>query len=147
MLVSASHHAVSREQWRLLRASRHAAACHAGENPRTLAADVAPYPTLIDLAATAHLKPEDAAELLARQTQAIAAHAPRPRTLVVVGGDTLLALCQALGASGLQSEVALDRSGWGCARMVGGRWDGLVCHTRSGAFGGPQDLIEVIESV
>ena len=88
-----------------------------------------------------------AATLLHAQSRAIAAHAPRPRTLVVVGGDTLLALCQALGATGLQSEVALPRAGWGCARMLGGRWDGLVCHTRSGAFGGPQDLLEVLACV
>lgn len=146
MLVSASHHAVSREQWRVLRAAR-GAECHAGEDPSSLHTDASHYPRLIDLSATRHLQPEDAAALLQSQARAIAAQAPRPRTLVVVGGDTLLALCHALGATGLQSEVALDRPGWGCARMVGGRWDGLVCHTRSGAFGGPQDLLEVLASV
>ncbi len=146
MLVSASHHPVSREQWRVLRAA-HGDRCHAGENPRTLQVDAAHYPALIDLSATERITPEQATALLHTQTQAIAAHAPRPRTLVVVGGDTLLALCQALGATGLQSEVALERPGWGCARMVGGRWDGLVCHTRSGAFGGPQDLQEVLACV
>lgn len=146
MLVSASHHAVSREQWRVLRAAR-GAECHAGEDPSSLHTDASHYARLIDLSATRHLQPEEAAALLHAQAQAIAAHAPRPRTLVVVGGDTLLALCHALGATGLQSEVALDRPGWGCARMLGGRWDGLVCHTRSGAFGGPQDLLEVLASV
>ena len=146
MLVSASHHPVSREQWHVLRAAR-GAQCHAGEDPRTLEVDAARYPTLIDLSAAERITPEQAAALLHTQAQAIAAHAPRPRTLVVVGGDTLLALCHALGATGLQSEVALNRPGWGCARMVGGRWDGLVCHTRSGAFGGPQDLLEVLASV
>jgi uncharacterized protein YgbK (DUF1537 family) len=146
MLVSASHHPVSREQWRVLRTAR-AADCHAGENPHSLQADASHYPALIDLSATERITPEQAAALLHAQTQAIAAHAPRPRTLVVVGGDTLLSLCQALGASGLQSEVALSRPGWGCARMVGGHWDGLVCHTRSGAFGGPQDLLQVLTCV
>lgn len=146
MLVSASHHPVSREQWRVLRAAR-AADCLAGEDPQTLHANAAYDRPLIDLSAAERITPEQAATLLEAQTQAIAAHAPRPRTLVVVGGDTLLSLCQALGASGLQSEVALSRPGWGCARMVGGRWDGLVCHTRSGAFGGPQDLLQVLASV
>lgn len=146
MLVSASHHPVSREQWGVLRAAR-AADGHAGENLQSLQADAAHYPRLIDLAATGRLSPGQAANLLHAQTQAIAIHAPRPRTLVVVGGDTLLSLCHALGATGLQSEVALDRPGWGCARMLGGRWAGLVCHTRSGAFGGPQDLLEVLASV
>ena len=146
MLVSASHHPVSREQWHVLRAA-HGERCHAGEDPRTLQADAGHYPALIDLSAAERITPEQAAALLHTQTQAIATHAPRPRTLVVVGGDTLLALCQALGATGLQSEVALDRPGWGCARMVGGRWDGLMCHTRSGAFGGPQDLQDVLACV
>ncbi|MFM7000017.1 MAG: four-carbon acid sugar kinase family protein [Limnohabitans sp.] len=146
MLVSASHHPVSREQWRVLRA-RHGDLCHAGEDPRTLHADAHRYPALIDLMASQPLTPEEATALLHAQTCMIAAHAPRPRALVVVGGDTLLALCQALGATGLQSEVALDRPGWGCARMLGGRWDGLVCHTRSGAFGDQQDLLEVLSSL
>ena len=146
MLVSASHHAVSRAQWQVLREAR-PDQCHAGEDPRSLQVDAAHYPTLIDLCAHGQLTHQQAAALLHAQAQAIAAHAPRPRTLVVVGGDTLLALCQALGATGLQSEVALNRPGWGCARMVGGRWDGLVCHTRSGAFGGPQDLLDVLASV
>ena len=146
MLVSASHHPVSREQWRVLREA-HGERCHAGEDPRTLQVDAAHYPALIDLSARQHIAPETAAALLQAQAQAIAAHAPRPHTLVVVGGDTLLALCRALGATGLQSQVALDRAGWGCARMLGGRWDGLVCHTRSGAFGGPQDLLQVLASV
>ncbi len=146
MLVSASHHPVSREQWKVLRAAR-AADCHAGENPSALQGDAVRYPALIDLAATQTLSPVQAATLLHAQTRAIAAHAPRPRTLVVVGGDTLLALCQALGATSLESAAPLERPGWGCARMRGGRWDGLVCHTRSGAFGGPQDLLQVLASV
>jgi uncharacterized protein YgbK (DUF1537 family) len=146
MLVSASHHPVSRAQWRELR-DAHASRCHAGEDPDSLQVDAARYPALIDLSASERITAEQAAALLDAQMQAIALHAPRPRTLVVVGGDTLLALCQALGATGLQSEVALPRAGWGCARMLGGRWDGLVCHTRSGAFGGPQDLLEVLACV
>jgi D-threonate/D-erythronate kinase len=146
MLVSASHHPVSREQWRVLRA-RHGDFCHAGEDPRTLHADGNRYPALIDLMASKRLTTEEATALLRAQTHMIAAHAPRPGTLVVVGGDTLLALCQATGATGLQSEVALDRPGWGCARMLGGRWDGVVCHTRSGAFGNQQDLLDVLASL
>ncbi|MEY5100440.1 MAG: hypothetical protein RJA36_3159 [Pseudomonadota bacterium] len=147
MLISASHHAVSREQWQLLRDSPWGSACHRGDDPRSLEVDQGGYPRLIDLSAPQRLEPAEAAGLLERQTQAIARHAPRPRTLVVVGGDTLLALCRALGATGLQSWVPLERAGWGCARLVGGRWDGLVCHTRSGAFGGPRDLVEVLDSV
>ena len=146
MLISASHHPVSREQWRVLRSARGAHCLHA-QDPRSLDTAEADYPMLIDLSSAERLSAAQASRLLQAQTRAIAAHAPRPRTLVVVGGDTLLALCQALGATALRSGVALQRPGWGCAQLVGGRWDGLVCHTRSGAFGGPQDLLEVIESV
>ena len=64
---------------------------------------------------------------------------------MVVGGDTLLALCRALGANSLVSETALARTGWGCARLSGGAWDGVLCHTRSGAFGNENDLFEVMK--
>jgi uncharacterized protein YgbK (DUF1537 family) len=146
MLVSASHHPVSRAQWRALR-DTDIQRCHSGEDPRSLEVDAALYPTLIDLSASTPITAEQAAALLHAQAQAIAAHAPRPRTLVVVGGDTLLAMCRALGATGLQSEEALERPGWGCARMLGGRWDGVVCHTRSGAFGNRMDLVDVLRSL
>lgn len=146
MLLSASHHPVTRAQWRALRA-REGQRCHAGEDPSTLAVDAAAYPALIDLSASTPITGAQAATLLHSQMQVLAAHAPRPRTLVVVGGDTLLALCRALGATALQSEVALDRPGWGCARLLGGRWAGLVCHTRSGAFGDSMDLVDVLARV
>lgn len=147
MLVSASHHPVSREQWRVLRASRWADECHAGAEPESLRQAGEGYPRLIDLSPQEMISAEEAAALLERQAGLIAECAPRPGALVVVGGDTLLAMCRALGASGLVSEIAMDRAGWGCARMVGGRWDGVVCHTRSGAFGGAGDLVEVLGSV
>lgn len=145
MLVSASHHAVSRAQWRRLRDSAWGPACHAGVETVGWAEASPDQPLLLDLCAPQPLSPEQAASLLARQAATIAQHGARPHTLVVVGGDTLLALCQALGAQGLQSATPLARSGWGCARMLGGRWDGVLCHSRSGAFGPENDLLEVIE--
>lgn len=147
MLVSASHHPVSREQWRVLAGSPRGGACHRGDDPASLAHPLRDYPGLIDLSAPEVLTPAEAASLLALQAEAIAAHAPRPRTLVVVGGDTFLALCHALGARGLRSGQPLARPGWGCAHLVGGRWDGLACHTRSGAFGTPTDLVEVLDAL
>ncbi|WP_066334073.1 four-carbon acid sugar kinase family protein [Azohydromonas lata] len=147
MLVSASHHPVSREQWRVLRASRWADECHAGAKPETLRRAAEGYPRLIDLSPQEMITADQAAALLERQAALIAENAPRPGALVIVGGDTLLAMCRALGASGLVSETAMDRAGWGCARMVGGKWDGVVCHTRSGAFGGAEDLLQVIEGI
>lgn len=144
MLLSASHHAVSRGQWQRLRESPWARHCHAGVDTVGWAQSGPGHPLLLDLCAAEPLSPEQAARLLARQVATIALHAPPPHTVVVVGGDTLLALCQALGARGLQSGTPLKRSGWGCARMVGGRWDGVLCHSRSGAFGHERDLMEVL---
>ena len=144
MLVSASHHAVTRGQWRVLQGSSWAADCRQANDLTRMLQQDATRPKLIDLSAQEPLTPAQAAALLAHQVQLIAHSAPRPRTLVVVGGDTLLALCQALGASALRSDTPLARAGWGCARMVGGRWDGLVCHTRSGAFGEADDLLDVL---
>ena len=144
LLVSASHHAVTREQWRVLRESSLSASCVSGEDPRSLKFEATDRPLLIDLSSTEQLSPSAAARLLRDQCLTIARQAPRPRTLVVVGGDTLLALCQALGASSLTSDTAMDRPGWGCARLSGGVWDGVMCHTRSGAFGSAQDLLEVV---
>ena len=146
MLISASHHAVTAEQWGVLQQSRWAPLCFHAQDPCSLEAPGEPYPVFIDLSAAMPLTPTQAAYLLAQQVARIAQHAPRPSILVVIGGDTLLALCQALGATGLRSERPLSRPGWGCAQMLGGRWDGLVCHTRSGAFGTSQDLLQVIDS-
>lgn len=145
LLVSASHHAVTRGQWQMLRQSAWAGACQRVDDVALWAADAPAL--LLDLAAQATLSPEAAAALLAQQVATIASHAARPRCLVVIGGDTLLALCRALGAQGLTSGQPLGRPGWGCARMRGGRWDGLVCHTRSGAFGGPDDVLQVLNQL
>lgn len=145
MLISASYQQVSQTQWKVLRNSPRAQQCHQGEDPASLVRVGPSYPHLIDLSASRWMAHGDASALLAEQAQAIAQNAPRPRTLVVVGGDTLLALCRATGAQSLLTETPLDRLGWGAARLVGGRWDGLVCHTRSGAFGGPTDLSDVLD--
>jgi uncharacterized protein YgbK (DUF1537 family) len=144
VFVSASHHTVTREQWRVLRSSSFPAMYFSGEDLHTLNSGSINHPLLIDLSSEAPLSAAQAATLLRAQCRVIADYVSRPRALVVVGGDTLLALCRALGANSLISETALDRSGWGCARLSGGAWDGLVCHTRSGAFGAANDLLEVM---
>lgn len=120
LVLSASRHPVLREQWRQLPASD-------------------AHTELIDLA---EVQPLSAAQAQARLTQRLDAlvstHA-RPAALVVVGGDTLLALCQAASVRSLQAGASA-RAGWGRARLVGGPWHGLICYSRSGAFGPPDDL-------
>jgi len=68
---------------------------------------------------------------------------PKPAQLIVVGGDTLLGLCRAARVEALLTRPSI-RSGWGCARLKGGIWDGVPCYSRSGAFGGADDLFEMI---
>ena len=66
-----------------------------------------------------------------------------PLANLVVGGDTLLGLCRAAGVQALLAQPAV-RPGWGCARLQGGAWDGVPCYSRSGAFGGADDLLAMI---
>ncbi|MDO9143790.1 four-carbon acid sugar kinase family protein [Rhodoferax sp.] len=94
---------------------------------------------LLDLAEAQPLEPAEAQARLTQRMHTLVATQPRPDALVVVGGDTLLALCRACGVRGLQAGAS-PRAGWGRARLVGGLWDGLHCYSRSGAFGPPDDL-------
>lgn len=63
-----------------------------------------------------------------------------PATLLVSGGETLQALCRALGAQKLvvTGEVS---PGIPLSHMVGGRFDGVTVISKSGAFGAP-DLFQ-----
>ena len=130
LLVSASHHAVVRRQWARLQS-------HGGAD-----LDL----RCVDLSAPGRLDPEAAAAALAAQTQALVEGSARPGTLVVIGGDTLRALCRAAGTDALLARAA-PRPGWGQAQLVGGRWDGLRCHSRSGAFGSDDDLVETLRAI
>lgn len=158
VIVGASHHPVVRGQWARLR--DHLAAVPGSVAPivvregepqaleaawRALAAGGAGLAAL-ELAPTAALSREEAVTLLAAQMGAFVAQAARPAQLLVLGGDTLLALCRAAGATSLRTAPA-RRPGWGSARLVGGPWDGLRCHTRSGAFGDPEDLWAMLQTL
>jgi hypothetical protein len=154
-LVSASWHPVSRTQWARLTQVWPAAPTVRGGDRSALSAllqqlDREPptsAPVLLDLSAKDALTADAAARHLTEQVALLAAAASAPRTLVVVGGDTLWALCQASGAQSLLSAVTLERPGWGSATLQGGCWHGLRCHTRSGAFGGVDDLDQVLRQV
>lgn len=120
LVLSASRHPVLREQWRQLPASDS-------------------HTELIDLTEVQPLSAAQAQARLAQRLEALVSTHARPAALVVVGGDTLLALCQAAGVRSLQAGASA-RAGWGRARLVGGPWHGLICYSRSGAFGPPDDL-------
>lgn len=149
LMLGASHHAVVRLQWERLRARwpsaltvvqgderQFEAACMAMEIPFGVAA--------LELSPAHTLTQEAAAALLKRQMAAVVSQARKPSTLLVVGGDSLLSICRATGVERLQTLPA-ERAGWGHARLVGGRWDQVAFHSRSGAFGGDCDLADMLE--
>ncbi len=95
------------------------------------------------LAPSTPLAADAAAAHLAQSCRALVDAAPAPSLLVVVGGDTLLALCRAANARRLIAGSS-PRPGWGMATLVGGRWNGVRCLSRSGAFGDDADLLTLL---
>lgn len=104
------------------------------------------HTAVVDLADAQPLEPAVAQARLTQRMHALVATQPCPDALMVVGGDTLLALCRATGVRSLQAGVS-PRAGWGHAHLVGGLWDGLSCYSRSGAFGPPDDLCALLAAV
>lgn len=151
LMLGASHHAVVRRQWAHLRAQApDAVLVREGDDHEFASACqrmAAPYgQALLELSPLRSLTPAQAAELLQAQLATLVLRIAPPGTLLVIGGDTLLAVCRATGVEHLQTQPA-RRAGWGCAQLVGGRWSGVVCHSRSGAFGDEADLSEMLRAV
>lgn len=148
LMLGASHHPVVRRQWRRLREAwpdavtvregsdaDFAAACSKLQGDFDVAA--------LELSPCRPLTGPEAATLLHEQLAELVRRIRQPSTLLVVGGDTLLGLCRATGVQSL-STLPASRASWGCARLVGGVWDGLTCHSRSGAFGDDGDLDDML---
>ncbi len=140
VLVSASHHPVFRQQWeRLCSASKpQALVNHASVLEIARALDLVNQgvsSAWFDLSPIEKLNSVRAAQRLHTQMAQLTAGLPKPKQLIVVGGDTLLGLCRAAGVDALLAQASV-RNGWGCARFLGGIWDGVPCYSRSGAFGG-----------
>lgn len=151
LMLGASHHAVVRRQWAHLRAQRPDAVRvregDAAEFSSACQRLAAPFgQALLELSPLQSLTPTQAVELLQAQLATLVQRIAPPSTLLVIGGDTLLAICRATGVQHLQTQPA-RRAGWGCAQLVGGRWSGVVCHSRSGAFGDDSDLSEMLRAV
>ena len=80
----------------------------------------------------------EAARRIAREMTTLIAALEPPGTLIVAGGETLKAVCLALGAHALE---VTGRIVPGLPRSVlqGGRWAGVDIISKSGAFG-PSEL-------
>lgn len=89
---------------------------------------------LASLALPEGIAREAAAARIAAAFAGVIDRIPQPGTLLVAGGETLKALCLALGVTRLdvtgQIIPGLPRS-----TLRGGRWDGLAVVSKSGAFG------------
>ncbi|NDY92497.1 four-carbon acid sugar kinase family protein [Ideonella livida] len=153
-VVGASHQAIARAQWDRAQAAWPQALTVRHGQPQALAQACAvlrnaaaggPGPVLIDLAPLHPLTAAEAATLLHTQVAALTA-LPPPARLLVLGGDTALALARATGVQAMVSGLP-GRPGWGQARWQGGRWHGLLMDCRSGAFGAEDDLCRALEVV
>lgn len=71
------------------------------------------------------------------------ARGSRPASAAVVGGETLMLLCRALGASALQ-VVGEVEPGVAISRLVGGAWPDVPVVSKSGGFGDPGLLTRVL---
>ncbi len=145
VLISASFQPVFREQWALLRAGRSVTAiAEAGDTTRIAniieMTRAGAREAWFDLSPRETVAQSEAMRRLDMDTRLLVEKLPVPGQLVVVGGDTLLGLCRASGAEGLLAYPSI-RQGWGCARLMGGVWDGVPCYSRSGAFGAADDLV------
>jgi len=145
VLVSASFQPIFREQWSSLRTNSFVqAVAEAGDAAQIGAAiELARNgagEAWFDLSPRETISAEQATTRLESTTKMLVERLPKPGQLVVVGGDTLLGLCRACGARGLLAHPSI-RQGWGCARIMGGVWDGVPCYSRSGAFGTADDLV------
>ncbi len=148
ILLTASHHPVLKEQWKLLCAEfkPQALAQYASASEVTMALNAVQKgakSAWFDLSPTETISQTQAAQLLSEQMAQLISGLPKPAQLIIIGGDTLLSVCRTAGVNALLAQASI-RSGWGCARLQGGVWDGVACYSRSGAFGGADDLLQVI---
>ena len=89
------------------------------------------------------LSRDEAASRIGYTLHRIAVDLPRPGTLLVAGGETLRGLCLALGATSLELQGRI-LPGLPRAILRGGPWDGVTIVSKSGAFGPPSLLRDLL---
>jgi len=88
---------------------------------------------------------EAAAARIGTQLERLVQNLPPPATLVVAGGETLRGLCLSLGAHSLEVQGRIV-PGLPRSIMRGGRWDGVTVVSKSGAFGTPTLLRDLLSN-
>jgi D-threonate/D-erythronate kinase len=84
-----------------------------------------------------------AADHIAQQIDKLIRTLDPPGTLIVAGGETLRNVCQSLGATSLEVQGRIVP---GVPRSIlrGGRWNGITVVSKSGAFGHPHLLRDLL---
>jgi uncharacterized protein YgbK (DUF1537 family) len=85
----------------------------------------------------------DAAALIATRFAGLLATLDKPGTLIAAGGETLRGICETLDADRLD-VIGEITPGVPRSILRGGRWDGVTVVSKSGAFGGPDLLKQII---
>ncbi|GAC1336863.1 MAG: four-carbon acid sugar kinase family protein [Acetobacteraceae bacterium] len=98
---------------------------------------------MVSLDLPAGLPRDDAAARIAATFAALCAQVQKPGTMLVAGGETLRGLCLALGARSL-GLVGRIEPGLPRAVLRGGVWDGVAVVSKSGAFGSPFMLSDLL---
>ncbi len=86
---------------------------------------------------------DDAARAIAAMLAALLETLLRPDVLFCSGGETLRVVCDALTADGLACE-GFVAEGVPLSRLRGGRWPSLPVMSKSGAFGSPAAVAELL---
>ena len=104
-------------------------------------------PPMLPAIVTVNLPPDtpatDAAARIAATFRTVLTNVPRPGTLLIIGGATLHAVCQALGATSLLVDGEVE-PGVPLAILRGGAWDGQRIVSKSGAFGDKGLLVRLM---
>lgn len=100
------------------------------------------------IAAISHILPADthraeAARRIEATFRGLVGELAPPGTLVAAGGETLRGLCVTLGARNLEVQGSI-MPGVPVSILRGGRWDGVTVVSKSGAFGHPTLLREIL---
>ena len=86
---------------------------------------------------------KEAAGLIAERVAGLLSRVSQPDVLYASGGETLRAVCDALGAQGLSAEGFVG-PGIPLSRVRAGRWAGSPVISKSGAFGDDMTLVRLL---
>jgi uncharacterized protein YgbK (DUF1537 family) len=98
---------------------------------------------LVNVALPAGTARDEAAKRINIELARLVEDLPPPGTLVVAGGETLRGVCMCLGTRSLELQGRIV-PGLPRSVMRGGRWDGVTVISKSGAFGTPTLLRDLL---